>query len=228
MFIKKKLTGFARLIIKKITAHIMGRIGVGLIIAAPFLIVYLVLKWLAKYADNLFGPIRDTTPFVNDVPGIGLPMLAIILYLLGLIVLLATGKKIVESFQKITLKIPLVRNIFKPAKDFAELFSQDTKGIVVGTYLLGGYGLGIYSSDTIAGDIHGNKEPSINFYYPTSPTPNSGFVLIVPKKKIDEIFIYNKSGVIVPMPIDILMAHCISCGTSSFPEYIRKPLVEPN
>ena len=93
---------------------------------------------------------------------------------------------------------------------------------------MGGYGLGIYSSDTIAGDIHGNKEPSINFYYPTSPTPNSGFVLIVPKKEVDKIFIYNKSGIIVPMPIDVLMTHCISCGTSSFPEYIRRSLVEPN
>lgn len=223
---KKTLLRFLKIATHRITAHITGTLGVGLIILTPFIIVSWVVKWITTSADDLLKPLSDLLPFVSGTTGLGLGLLVTALYLIGLIAIYASGRKVIGLFQQITLKIPFIKGIYKPAKDFTELFKNGGRDSrVVGAYIHGEFVLGLYASRVLVGQ---DEKPHINFYYLTSPTPNSGLVYIIPEEEVYEILIGDwKTNDLVPMPFDLLMRHCMSCGTSSPPKFIRRPLVKP-
>ncbi len=233
-------------ILKHVVAHFGAKIGVGAIIGVPVLIVYYVIKWLFENSDNLFQSLIDVIPIADKIFGIGFVLLLILLYSLGLIYKNVFGKKLVHFFQQLGLKTPLIRNIYKPAKGFTETFAGETlhQARVVGTYLYGEFVLGLYASSIIKDGVK-----CVNFYYITSPTPNSGLVFIIPETKVYEILVEKAQdtkpvpltasalmesclacrpaelpSVLTPMSVVALMEHCISCGTSSPVRIVTRPL----
>jgi len=231
-----------------ILSHITTTIGVGAIITVPFLIAYWVIKWMAENADNLFQNLIEIMPFVDDISGIGLVLLLIGLYIIGLIAKNVHGKKLVRFLQELTLKAPFVRHIYGPAKGFAEIFSNNSlnQARVLGTYLFGEFVFGLHTSSIVKDGVR-----CVTFFYPTSPSPNSGLVFIIPETRVYEVLVQDTAQGAEPtpltadtlfehylscrhtspgksayksMPIPDLIEHCISCGTSSPKEIVTRPL----
>lgn len=242
--------------IKKICAHILAHItkmlGLGAVVAVPFIIVYYVIKFLASNADSLFQIVIGIIPFVHDISGIGLLMLLIFLYLVGLVTTVTYGKKLIHLLQQFAMKIPLIKHIYTPAKGLTEMFASDSLGAapIVSTSIFG------YPDDTLGlltSFIVKNGVRCVNFYYPTSPTPNSGFTIIRPKTEVRAVFIqpdeqeqdlvratpdllmklylsYTTSKEererLKHMSLGDLLAHCTSCGTASPKAIVTLPLTD--
>ncbi|MDE2861703.1 MAG: hypothetical protein OXL35_09545 [Chloroflexota bacterium] len=73
-------------VLKHIDSHIQGRMVAGLVYLLPTLITIVVMLFLIGSADSLVRPL----PFISgepwDFPGIGVVVLVVLIYLVGLLV----------------------------------------------------------------------------------------------------------------------------------------------
>lgn len=222
---------FAKRFLDLILKHFTGRIAAGaLILASPF-VVYYIIKWAFNIADDIFKPILPLIPFLKDIPdisGLGFALLIVAMYILGVITMHALGKKVVLFFPNLLRHIPVIGPIY----DFAEQMSNMIRGQENGRHEERLYKVIAYQEEIKGGtkttyglymnDIIQQGEDCVNFYYPTSPTPNSGFIWIMPRRALFAVLLPNDK----PLQVPKLMAYTISCGIVSPEETKLKPLLD--
>ena len=199
---------------RKIARHIRSTLIAGVLILVPIAITYILLKWVFDNIDGLLQPLLEG---ITDrhIPGLGLLVLLIIVYLLGLIWTKRLGRRTIRTLQLFLLKIPLIGAIYGPARKLIESFTGDSaagfKRVVVveypkqGTWMIG-FLTGI--SNVVPGTTMGV------IYLPTAPTPNSGWVAMVPIQNI-----YDTT-----MTVREAMSMVLSGGISSPVQIDLKPM----
>ncbi len=97
---------------------VFDRIIKGALVWGPMaLIIYLLYKTL-EFLDNII-------PF--KIPGLGLLVLLVILFILGYITDVFLGKYIKDSIEKIILRIPLLSSIYDAITKFISIIKGDKK-----------------------------------------------------------------------------------------------------
>ena len=189
----------------KIGRHLRGRLVVGIFVIFPVAITYILLRWVFLKTDNLLQPVL--IEFIGtEIKGLGLVTLIVIIYILGLIMSLRIGRRIIRTLQAYLINVPVVGSLYGPAKQLVESFSGDSaagfKRVVVVEYP---------KVDTwMIGFLTGisNLEPGTTMgivYLPTAPTPNSGWVAMIPIQQV-----YDTS-----MSVSEAMTMVLSGGISS-------------
>ena len=210
MTIEPEETSFGR----KIAGHIRATLIAGVLILVPIVITYVLLMWVFNNIDGLLAPIVDRFTG-RHIPGLGLLALLIIVYLLGLVWTKRLGRRTIRTLQLFLLKIPLVGAVYGPARKLIESFTGEStagfKRVVVvefpkqGTWMIG-FLTGI--SNVVPGTTMGV------IYLPTAPTPNSGWVAMVPIQNI-----YDTT-----MTVQQAMSMVLSGGISSPVQIDLKPM----
>jgi uncharacterized membrane protein len=170
---------------QKTRHHLRSTLFVGLLIMFPFAITYVVLHWVFNAIDGILQPIFHTT-LGWSIPGLGLLAIIVLVYILGLIWNnLRIGRRIIQTGQHYLLNIPVVGAIYGPARQLIESFGGNRaagfKRVVVVEYPKeGAWMIGFLTglSKMTPGEMMGVV------YLPTAPTPNSGWVAIIPVKQI--------------------------------------------
>jgi len=90
----------------------------GLLIAAPVALTIYIMMVSVKFLDSLL-PL--------EIPGLGLLILLTVITLLGFITSLFLGKKIVEFFDQLLARIPLVNILYTSIKELVGAFVGDKK-----------------------------------------------------------------------------------------------------
>ena len=198
----------------KIAGHIRATLIAGVLILVPVAITYLLVMWVFNNIDGLLQPIIEE---ITDrhIPGLGFLVLLIIVYFLGLIWTKRLGRRTIRTLQLFLLKIPLIGAIYGPARKLIESFTGEStagfKRVVVveypkqGTWMIG-FLTGI--SNVVPGTTMGV------IYLPTAPTPNSGWVAMVPIQNI-----YDTT-----MTVREAMSMVLSGGISSPVQIDLKPM----
>ena len=198
----------------KIAGHIRATFIAGVLILVPVAITYVLVFWVFNSIDGLLQPIIEE---ITDrhIPGLGLLVLLIIVYLLGLIWTKRLGRRTIRTLQLFLLKIPLIGAVYGPARKLIESFTGEStagfKRVVVveypkqGTWMIG-FLTGI--SNVVPGTTMGV------IYLPTAPTPNSGWVAMVPIQNI-----YDTT-----MTVQEAMSMVLSGGISSPVQIDLKPM----
>ena len=198
----------------KIAGHIRATLIAGVLILVPVAITYVLLFWVFNSIDGLLRPIIEE---ITDrhIPGLGFLVLLIIVYFLGLIWTKRLGRRTIRTLQLFLLKIPLIGAVYGPARKLIESFTGDStagfKRVVVveypkqGTWMIG-FLTGI--SNVVPGTTMGV------IYLPTAPTPNSGWVAMVPIQNI-----YDTT-----MTVREAMSMVLSGGISSPVQIDLKPM----
>lgn len=199
---------------RKIAVHIRGTLIAGVLILVPIAITYVLLSWVFNNIDGLLQPPLERITG-RHIPGLGLLVLLIVVYLLGLVWTKRLGRRTIRTLQLFLLKIPLVGAIYGPARKLIESFTGDSaagfKRVVVveypkqGTWMIG-FLTGI--SNVVPGTTMGV------IYLPTAPTPNSGWVAMVPIQNI-----YDTT-----MTVQEAMSMVLSGGISSPVQIDLKPM----
>lgn len=137
-------------------------------------------------------------------------VLAIILIGYGTRVLLL--RKLFSYFEELFFKVPMIGKIYGVVKEMSEAFLGHSKWMFKRVVLVQYPRKGIYSIGFVTSETNGEVqdktvEKLVNVLIPTTPTPLSGFLILVPEEElinldmtIEEGLKLVISGGIVPLP----------------------------
>ncbi len=169
-----------RILKSVVWGHLRKVMAEGLIIVVPLAITFWVLRLVFNLMDGFLGPLIEDT-IGRDLPGIGIAAMLLLVYVAGqLWELSRLSRRMIEAIQKWVLSIPIVGAVYSPARQLIDSFSgtSDTgfKRVVLIEYpKAGAWMIGFLTATTMTKD----GEMGV-IYVPTAPTPNSGWVGVVP------------------------------------------------
>jgi len=177
---------------RKALHSIRKNVVAGLLFLLPIAITYLVLEFLFNTIDGVIQPAIE--PIFNRIrpglgrripPGVGIILLAVAVYLVGLLGSNMLGKWVGKRLQYFFLKTPLVGLVYSTAKQLIDSFSGEGttgfKRVVTIEYPKEDcWVVGFLTNIFI--DEENNQKAFV--YIPSSPTPNTGWVVIVPIEKV--------------------------------------------
>ncbi len=196
-----------RSVIQNVKNHLSKSIIAGLLILFPIAITYVLILWIFNNIDGLLQPALQEM-VGRTIPGLGVATLLLIVYLLGLIWTKQIGRRAIRKLQHYLLSIPVIGAVYGPARKLIESFAGDGaagfKRVVVveypkqDTWMVGFLtGVSTVTPGTVMGVV----------YLPTAPTPNSGWVAMIPIQHI-----YDTT-----MSVQQAMSMVLSGGISSPP-----------
>lgn len=164
--------------------HIKKKLISGLFILVPVIMTYVVLSWFFYKVDGLLQPVVGKS-IGRDIPGLGFLALLVIIYITGMVGENFLGQRIINLMRSAILKAPVVGTIYSSAKQLIESFSggenSSFKHVVLIEYpRKGAWTIGFLTGTTV--DATGASLSII--YIPTAPTPNSGWVALIPSGEV--------------------------------------------
>jgi len=189
----------------------------GLLIWVPLAITAWVLSLIAGAADQslllLPESMRPHNLLGFDIPGAGIVVTLLIVLATGLLAANFIGQRLVNWWEKLLARIPVVNSIYNGVKQVSDTLLSST-GMAFRQPLLvqyphpGAWTIAFLTGEPggdIVNHLHGEH---VSVYVPTTPNPTSGFFLIFPKSQtieldmdVDEALKYIISmGVVAPPP----------------------------
>src|SRR4029450_8052922 len=140
------------------------------------------------------------------LPGLGIIIALVVLLGTGLAVTNLIGRRLVQYWDGLMRRIPLIRSIHGGVKSFAEsVFSTSNsfrKVVMIQYPRAGVWSIGFITAEDV-GELHektGVQHACV--YIPTTPNPTSGFIVMVPASEVVEL----------QMTVDAAMKMIITCG----------------
>ncbi|MBU0580812.1 MAG: DUF502 domain-containing protein [Candidatus Margulisbacteria bacterium] len=161
----------------------------GLILLFPLFVTIYALQVIVNFADNLL-----TTPFKvlpwEPPPYIGLIVSIFLIIIVGYFTTNVFITRIFRWAEKLMFKVPIVKSIYSTAKQINEmLFLQKEKNILRRVCLIPYPHPGVYTvafltneAPQVINNITGKQ--LLNVFVPSTPTPATGFLVLVPKDQV--------------------------------------------
>ncbi|HKN47490.1 MAG TPA: DUF502 domain-containing protein [Candidatus Polarisedimenticolia bacterium] len=162
-------------------------------ISTPFILRLLALAHLAYVEDPAF------TEYVAPLIGIVLTLLLIVMA--GFLTTNLLGRRIVAAFDRLMLRIPLIKGIYGSARQLLDAFGSKTTSfqrVVAVEYPRPGvYTLGFVTRDQVALEPREGKRMSgyTFVFLPTTPNPTSGWLTAVPDGEVIPLDLTIEEGV---------------------------------
>ena len=175
----------------------------GLLVWLPLVATIFVVRFAIRLIDRsllLIPPhLRPENLVGFEIPGLGIIVTLILLFVTGLLVANFFGKKLVAAWESILSRIPLVRSIYGAVKQItSSLFadaSQSFREVVLVEYPRRGlWMLAFVTGDTPKKFQQKVGQKLMNIYVPTTPNPTSGFYLMVPPEDVKRLDIPVEVG----------------------------------
>lgn len=169
----------------------------GLLIWVPLGITIFVIKLLVDLMDQtmlLLPPAwRPEAIFGFDIPGLGIVLSAMIVFITGFILTNIAGRRLIKLWESILDRIPFVRSIYSSVKQVTQtILSSDSNTfnevLLIQYPRKGLWTLCFKTSDSPKSFEKATGKDLITVFIPTTPNPTSGFILFVKKddvKKMD-------------------------------------------
>ncbi len=153
----------------------------GIITAIPAYITVQLLQFLFRFMDQILAPL--ITRYIGfHIPGLGLVMMVVFIFLLGLLVTNFLGRRLYAFIEDFLQKVPVVSTIYNTSKQIVQTFSPDNRKAFQKVVWLEYPRRGIWSLGFVTGSSQsGDGEPYYNIFIATTPNPTSGFVIFVPQ-----------------------------------------------
>ena len=184
---------------KRIRTSLKNYFLTGLLVILPIFITGYVIWFLIRIMDVMLKYIppkfHPETYLHIRIPGLGLILVVILIFIVGILTRNLVGRKIVHFGENLVDRIPLVRILYTGVKQLAEAFFVNKNDAFKKVALLEYPRRGIYVIGFITGESKGelqNKTSKnmLNVFVPTTPNPTSGFYILIPE---DEVILLNMS-----------------------------------
>ncbi|RJQ49104.1 MAG: DUF502 domain-containing protein [Gammaproteobacteria bacterium] len=187
----------------------------GLMIWIPLGVTILVINMVVDLLDGILlvlpAAYHPDTLLGFHLPGLGVLLSIVIVLGTGMLAANLFGRRLVEMWEGLLARIPLVRSIYSGTKQVSETLFKPG-GLAFRKVLLVEYprrGLWCIAFQTAAGSAEAKSrtgEDLIPVFVPTTPNPTSGFILMVPRRDViemdmsvdDAIKMVISLGVVVP------------------------------
>jgi len=177
---EKKRSIFAR-IRNNFIAGVVVLIPIGITVYLTFFIVSISSKILPKEINpNHYLP--------YSIPGVEIIISIFLITFVGWLSLSFLGKRLLNLFNNILRRIPILRTIYSAIGQMTETFTKtdkNKKNVVLVEYpRKGSWAVGFATKEN-SGDItRKTKRDLVNVFIPTTPNPTSGFLLMFPKEEV--------------------------------------------
>ena len=170
----------------------------GLIVAGPVAVTLWLIWWFVTWVDNLVRPIipvayRPETYLPVNIPGTGLIIAFMALTLLGFLTANLIGRKLVGFGESMLNRMPIVRPIYRTAKQiFETLFSKsDSSFRRVGLVEFPSPGMWslVFLTQSPTAEISERLPATehVSAFMPCTPNPTTGFFFYVPKRDVIDL-----------------------------------------
>jgi uncharacterized membrane protein len=182
----------------------------GVLVWLPILASIWVVTFIVGLTDRILlllpVALRPEALVGFPLPGLGILIALIVLLTTGLAVTNLIGRRLVQYWDGLMRRIPLVRSIHGGVKSFAEsVFSTNNsfrKVVMIQYPKAGIWSIGFVTAEDVAEIAEKTGQVHSCVYIPTTPNPTSGFIVMVPRTEIVEL----------QMSVDAAMKMIITCG----------------
>ena len=188
----------------------------GLLIWIPLVITIWVLTLVVDTLDRtllLLPPHFRTESWLGmHVPGMGVIMTLVIVFVTGVLAANFIGERLVRLWDAILHRIPFVSTIYSSVKQVSDtLFSSSgeafRKAVLVRWPHEGMWTIG-FVTGTPGGDVANHlRDDFLSVYVPTTPNPTGGYFVLVARKDLIEL----------DMSVDQALKYIISMGVVAPP-----------
>ena len=115
-------------------------------------------------------------------------MLVLLITIIEWVSLSFLGKKILNTFENLLKRIPILRTIYSAITQMTETFTKNDgnkKNVVLVEYpRKGSWAVGFATKDNQGEISRKTNKKLVNVFIPTTPNPTSGFLLMFPKEEV--------------------------------------------
>ena len=161
----------------------------GVVVLIPIgITIYLTVFLITISSKILPKEINPNNYLPYDIPGLEIIMSLLLITLIGWLSLSFIGKRLLNIFNQILKKIPILRTIYSAIGQMTETFTKNekqTKNVVLVEYpRKGSWAVGFATKENEGEISEKTKKKLINVFVPTTPNPTSGFLLMFPKDEV--------------------------------------------
>ena len=161
----------------------------GIVVLVPIGITLYLTKFFVTISSKLIpydlNP-NNYLPFA--IPGLEIILSIIFITFIGGLSLSFIGKKILQLFNDLLKKIPILRTIYSAIGQMAETLAPkrgNRKSVVLVEYpRKGSWAVGFATKDNKGEISKKTNSKLVNIFIPTTPNPTSGFLLMFPKDEV--------------------------------------------
>ena len=174
---------------KSLFTRIRNNFIAGVVVLIPIgITLYLTLAIVKVSSKILPKEINPNNYLPYNIPGIEIVIALLLITLIGWLSLSFIGKKLLNIFDNILNKIPILRTIYSAFVQMLETFTKSKvskKNVVLVEYPRKGTWAVGFATNKNTGEIK-NKigQEVVNVFVPTTPNPTSGFLLMFPKEDV--------------------------------------------
>ena len=172
---------------KDFLTHARSYILRGLLAIIPLYLSYLAAKYIYLLIDR---PVADTFKKITGyhVIGLGIVLLLVILYFVGLLVSNVIGKRFFSLVEAVFNRIPILKTTYQVGKQLSDTFSLSEKQAFKKAVVINFLNSNTYVIGFITGEVVNQQtnEKLIKVFIPHVPNPMTGFVVLVKESEVIE------------------------------------------
>ena len=174
---------------KSLISRIRNYFFAGAVVSIPIAItIYLTIFFIKISAKIIPKEINPNHYLPIDIPGIEIIIAIFLITFIGWLSLSFLGKKLIDIFNNLLKKIPILRTIYSAILQMTESLTSDkkkNKSVVLIEYPRKDvWAVGFVTKENKGIIKEKIKQDLVNVFVPTTPNPTSGFLLMVPKKDL--------------------------------------------
>tara|TARA_B100002052_G_scaffold282068_1_gene291697 strand:+ start:466 stop:1089 length:624 start_codon:yes stop_codon:yes gene_type:complete len=162
----------------------------GVVVLIPIVLTLYLTKFIIEISSKLLPKELNPNHYLPlNVPGLEIMVTIILITLIGGLSLSFIGKKILQIFNDLLKRIPILRTIYSAVGQLTESLAPQNKNQKKSVVLIeyprkGIWAVGFATKDN-EGEISSKTNTElVNVFVPTTPNPTSGFLLMIPKNEI--------------------------------------------
>ena len=185
----------------------------GVLVWLPIVVTVWVLTYIINASDQLINLIPSRWRPENytgfKIPGLGVIVAVVVLFVTGVFAANVLGRKILEGWDSLLGRIPVVKSIYSSVKKVSESLLSDNGRSFKTPVLVPFPQPDIWTIAFVSGSIPAvvqkslsETEEYVSVYVPTTPNPTGGYYIMVKQSDIREL----------DMSVDDALKYVISLG----------------
>lgn len=175
----------------------------GLLITLPVFFTFYIMFAVVRFIDGIWGKVinfyaRKYLGFA--IPGLGFILGLVTVLIVGFIATHFIGKRLFRGVERWLLKFPFISQIYPALRQIVSSFlSKDSpafrKVVLVEYPARGIWSIGFLTSDGFREAREKTGKELVHIFIATTPTPLTGFLILVPKEEVKILNISIEDGI---------------------------------
>ena len=174
---------------RSIFARIRNYFIAGIVVLIPIAItIYITLFLITISSEIIPKEINPNHYLPYNIPGLEIIISLFLITFIGWLSLSFLGKKLLNIFENILKRIPILRTIYSAIGQMTASFTKNDKGkknvVLVEYPRKGSWAVGFATKENTGQISKKTNQKLVNVFVPTTPNPTSGFLLMFPKDEV--------------------------------------------